>query len=109
MVAARHGECPQDLLPVHSLSPKRSQHGLLPLVADVLGLGLRGRFCISDITGPYVALGALRDGLLTLTTLYSIVVSTASARADARGGKQDATRARLCEEDVVGGGDECLS
>jgi hypothetical protein len=46
---------------------------------------------ISQLTSPSVALEAVRDGLLTLTTLHSIVVSTASARADARGGKKDAT------------------
>src|SRR4029079_5876162 len=48
-------------------------------------------FCLSAITDPSVALGALRDCLLTLTTLHSIVVSTASARA----------MARLCKDEVV--------
>ena len=35
----------------------------------------------------------MRDGLLTLTTLNPIVVTTTTARADARGGKTDATLA----------------
>jgi hypothetical protein len=52
-------------------------------------------------TSPSVALGAVRDGLLTLTTLHSIVVSTAFARAGARRGKQAATMARLCQDEGV--------
>ena len=79
------------------------------MAGTVIKASLRGRLCSSDRTGSSAALGALRECRLTLTTLHSIVVATASARADARGGKQDATRACLCEEEVVGGGDECLS
>ena len=79
------------------------------MAGTVIKASLRGRFCISDRTGPSVALGALGDCLLTLTTLHSIVVSTASARADARCGKQDATMARWCEDEVVVCGDQFLS
>jgi len=79
------------------------------VAGTVIKASLRERLCSSARTGSSAALGALRECRLTLTTLHSIVVTTASARADARGGKQDATRACLCEEEVVGGGDKCLS
>lgn len=59
--------------------------------------------------GPSLALGALRDGFLTLMTRHSIVSVTAAARADARGGTQDATMARWCSEEVVGCGDQDVS
>ena len=51
--------------------------------------------------GPSLALRTVRDGFLTLMTRHSIVSVTAAARADARGGKQDATMARLCSDEVV--------
>ena len=79
------------------------------MAGTVIKASLRGRFCISDRTGPSVALGAVRDGLWTLTTLHSIVVATALARADVRGEKQDATMARCCKDEVVVCGDPFLS
>ena len=79
------------------------------MAGTVIEASLRGRYCISDITDPSVALGAVRACLLTLTTLHSIVVSTASARTDARGGQKDTTMARLCSDEVVVCGDQCLS
>src|SRR5438093_1339324 len=72
------GSCPQSNLTPDLFS--RDLHRDYRTSEPVEGPSL----CISVSTGPAVALGALRVCLLTLTTLNSIVVATASARADAR-------------------------
>jgi hypothetical protein len=103
---------PSVALPPAPLRPPRRAAGGIregKVVGTVIKASLRGRFCISHLTGSSVALGAVWDGLLTLATLHSIVVLIASARADARGEKQDATMARWCEDEVVVRGDPFLS
>jgi hypothetical protein len=54
------------------------------------------------------ALGALREGLLTLTIRHSIVGVTAAAQVDTRGETQDATMTQW-SEDAMGGGAPCLA
>ena len=54
------------------------------MAGTVIKASLRGRLCLSHLTGPSVALGAVRDGLLTLTTLHSIAAPQPRLKAAAK-------------------------
>ena len=61
------------------------------------------------LSGTSLGFFKYSSGACAFMQRHSIVGATAAARADASGGQWDPTMARWCEEEVVVGGDPCLS